>query len=73
MDAGKPQGRPRARTSPGADTVPTLRATEDLPVDRPGFDPEEADLDRTPEEAAERSPEVADESPEGAAMRVELE
>jgi hypothetical protein len=48
-------------------------AVEDLGVERPAFDPEEADLDRTGQEASEESPDLEDEGPEGAAMHVEPE
>jgi hypothetical protein len=48
-------------------------AVEDLNVDEPRFDPEEADLDRTPQEVSEQSSEVEDDGPEGAAMHIEPE
>jgi hypothetical protein len=47
------------------------RPDEDLDVEEPRFDAQEADLDRTRQEAAEESPELEDEGPEGAAMHVE--
>jgi hypothetical protein len=44
---------------------------EDMNADEPGFDPEEAELDRTPEEASEQTTELEDDGPEGAAMHLE--
>ena len=46
-------------------------AVEDLNVDEPTFDPDEAAMDRTREEASEESPDRADDGPEGSAMHVE--
>ena len=61
-------GEPSASVKPIVDDdVPV----EDLNVDEPHFDAEEADLDRTPQEAGEESSEPADDGPEGAAMHVE--
>jgi hypothetical protein len=48
-------------------------ATEDLNVEEPRFDADEADMDRTRQEAAEQSVDEADEGPEGAAMHIEPE
>jgi hypothetical protein len=48
-------------------------ATEDLDVERPDFEVEDADLDRTPEEAAEESDEADGDGPEAAAMHLEPE
>ena len=63
-------GEPRSTMRPIVDDdVPV----EDLGVDDPGFVAEEADLDRTAQEAAEESTELVDEGPEGAAMHVEPE
>jgi hypothetical protein len=46
-------------------------SVEDLNVDEPRFDPEEADLDRTPEAASEQTAESEDDGPESAAMHIE--
>jgi hypothetical protein len=46
---------------------------EELNVDEPGFDPEEAELDRTPQVASEQASEAEDEGPEGAAIHIEPE
>jgi hypothetical protein len=63
-------GEPQAAVKPIIDDdVPV----EDLNVDEPHFDADEADIDRTPQEAGEESPERADEGPEGSAMHVEPE
>ncbi len=44
---------------------------DDLDVDAPGFDPAQADMDRTPQEVADQSSEFEDDGPEGSAMHVE--
>jgi hypothetical protein len=49
------------------DDVPT----DELNVDDPAFDPAEAEMDRTGEEAAEQSSGFEEEGPEGDAMHVE--
>jgi hypothetical protein len=46
-------------------------AVEDLNVDEPTFDPDEAALDRTRDEASEESPDQADDGPEASAMHIE--
>lgn len=61
-------GEPPAPVGPILDDdVPA----EDLNVEEPHFDAEEADIDRTSQEASEESAEPADEGPEGAAMHIE--
>ena len=46
-------------------------SVDDLNLEEPMFDAAEADLDRTPQEAAEESDDIEDDGPEGAAMHLE--
>ena len=63
-------GEPRSTQKPIVDDDVPI---EDLGVDEPGFEAEEAEMDRTAQEAAEESTDVVDDGPEGAAMHVEPE
>jgi hypothetical protein len=67
-------------TGEASDRQPPVRpiVDDDVPademnVDAPGFDPAEADMDRTRQEASEQASDFEDEGPEGSAMHVEPE